>query len=74
MSQNIIIKKGSNTITSIHELCIRITLNNGVTALLGLSSANKNSCVCLKVQQDNVRGNKIDFLLQNIYKQKHTYI
>ena len=38
------------------NLRIRITLNNGVTALLGLSSANKNSCVCLKVQQDNVRG------------------
>lgn len=37
-------------------LRIRITLNNGVTALLGLSLANNNSVVCLKVQQDNVRG------------------
>lgn len=38
------------------NLRIRITLNNGVTALLGLSSANNNSAVCLKVQQDNVSG------------------
>lgn len=33
---------------------IRLTLNNGITALLGYSSKNKSSVPCLKIQQDNV--------------------
>jgi hypothetical protein len=38
------------------HLRVRLALNNGVTALLGLSSANKNSNLTVKIQQDNVRG------------------
>ena len=33
---------------------LRITCNNGVTAFLGLSKANRNSQVVIKVQQDSV--------------------
>ena len=35
-------------------LRLRLTSNNGITAFLGLSKANKNSQVVLKLQQDNV--------------------
>lgn len=35
-------------------LRIRVTSNNGVTAFLGLSKANKNSSVVFKLQQDSV--------------------
>ena len=41
-----------------NEVCthlrLRMVLNNGVTALLGLSSSNKTSVPTIKVQQDNV--------------------
>ena len=36
------------------NLRIRLVLNNGITALLGKSKANKSSCPSLKIQQDNV--------------------
>jgi len=36
------------------NLRIRLHLNNGITALLGKSNANKSSVPCLKIQQDNV--------------------
>lgn len=36
------------------SLRMRLVLNNGVTALLGLSNANRSSILTLKVQQDNV--------------------
>ena len=36
------------------NLRIRLVLNNGITALLGKSKANKSSCASLKIQQDNV--------------------
>lgn len=36
------------------NLRIRLHLNNGITALLGKSKANKTSVPCLKIQQDNV--------------------
>ena len=35
-------------------LRFRITLNNGLSALLGLSNANSNSYYSIKIQQDNV--------------------
>lgn len=35
-------------------LRIRVTSNNGITAFLGLSTANKNSSVVFKLQQDKV--------------------
>lgn len=35
-------------------LRIRVTSNNGITAFLGLSKANRNSQVVFKLQQDNV--------------------
>ena len=38
------------------DLRVRITLNNGVGALLGLSSSNRSSSTTIKVQQDNVDG------------------
>ena len=37
-------------------LRLRITSNNGISAFLGLSKANKSSSVVLKLQQDNVNG------------------
>jgi hypothetical protein len=36
------------------SLRLRINLNNGVTAFLGLSAANKSAAPCLKIQQDGV--------------------
>jgi hypothetical protein len=36
------------------DLRLRLVLNNGVTALLGLSKANKNSVLTMKIQQDQV--------------------
>jgi hypothetical protein len=36
------------------DLRVRITLNNGVRALLGLSNSNRSSSTTIKVQQDNV--------------------
>ena len=35
-------------------LRLRLTSNNGIKAFLGLSKANKNSQVVLKLQQDNI--------------------
>jgi hypothetical protein len=35
-------------------LRIRVTSNNGIKAFLGLSKANKNSSIVLKLQQDRV--------------------
>jgi hypothetical protein len=37
------------------HLRLRLVLNNGVSALLGLSAANKNSIMTLKIQQDDVK-------------------
>lgn len=37
-------------------LRVRLVLNNGVGALLGLSASNKTSVLTLKIQQDNVKG------------------
>lgn len=36
------------------KLRIRLVLNNGVNALLGISTKNKSSVPCIKIQQDNV--------------------
>jgi hypothetical protein len=36
-------------------LRLRIVLNNGVNALLGNSTNNKSSSLCLKIQQDNIK-------------------
>lgn len=47
------IKNGIATNTNLR---IRIVLNNGVRALIGLSTANKDSILTLKIQQDNVNG------------------
>jgi hypothetical protein len=44
-------KDGVDTNT---HLRLRLVTNNGVTALLGLSAANKNSILTLKIQQDAV--------------------
>lgn len=47
------VKNGVATNT---HLRVRLALNNGVGALIGLSKANANSILTLKIQQDNVRG------------------
>lgn len=49
--------KSSRQITRngvVSHLRIRLVLNNGVKALLGLSSANRSSIPVIKIQQDNV--------------------
>ena len=48
--------KGINDIGSGGDtgLRLRLTSNNGITAFLGLSKANKNSQIVLKLQQDSV--------------------
>jgi len=51
------------------NLRIRFVLNNGVTALLGLSSANNNSVPAIKIQQDNVAG----FITSATDKTEHVY-
>lgn len=47
-------------VTSGHEvntnLRLRVVLNNGVGALCGFSKSNKNSSICLKIQQENVEN------------------
>jgi len=47
--------KGSRRVESTN-LRIRITTNNGIGALLGVSKANKNSSISLKLQQDRVNA------------------
>jgi hypothetical protein len=49
-------------------LRIRVTSNNGVTAFLGLSKANRNSQIVFKLQQD-----KVAKLLQEVNAQVYTY-
>lgn len=51
------------------NLRLRVVLNNGVTALMGLSKANKASHPCLKIQQDNVDKTFIP-ALQNVTREK----
>ena len=43
------------------NLRIRLVLNNGINALLGLSERNKTSIPCLKIQQD-----RVDVLLRDL--------
>ena len=49
-------KKANQTSRRISNssLRVRLVLNNGINAAMGLSKANKNSSWCIKVQQDNV--------------------
>ena len=47
-----------------HNLRIRLMLNNGVGALLGLSSSNKNSTATIKIQQD-----RCDKMIERLEKQ-----
>lgn len=47
------VKNGISTNTNLR---VRLALNNGVTALLGLSSSNASSLLTIKIQQDNVNG------------------
>jgi len=49
-------------------LRIRVTSNNGINAFLGLSKANKNSQVVIKLQQDNIKQ-----LLSSTNSQKYDY-
>lgn len=47
-----------------HNLRIRLVLNNGVGALLGLSKSNSNSTPVIKIQQD-----KCDKMMERLQKQ-----
>jgi hypothetical protein len=49
-------------------LRIRVTSNNGINAFLGLSKANNNSQVVIKLQQDNVKQ-----LLTSTQSKKYDY-
>ena len=49
-------------------LRIRVTSNNGINAFLGLSKANNNSQVVIKLQQDKVKQ-----LLSSIQSSKYDY-
>lgn len=52
-SRQIMFTNGVETYNS--GLRLRVTSNNGINAFLGLSKANKNSQVVVKLQQDNVK-------------------
>ena len=51
-SRRIVLKRMGQTIDT--GLRLRVTSNNGIRAFLGLSKANRNSQVVLKLQQDKV--------------------
>lgn len=51
-SRAIIFRKGAEAIQS--SLRLRVTSNNGISAFLGLSKANKSSSLVLKLQQDSI--------------------
>lgn len=53
-SRTIVFSKGTESVDI--GLRLRITSNNGISAFLGLSKANKSSSLVLKLQQDNVAG------------------
>lgn len=53
-SRTILFSKGTESVDI--GLRLRITSNNGISAFLGLSKANKSSSLVLKLQQDNVAG------------------
>ena len=63
-SSSILFKREDGTILD-HNIRIRVVDNNGISALVGKSTANKSSIACVKIQQDNVGalikslGNKI---------------
>ena len=50
-SRTIMVKVGNDTIDT--GVRIRLHLNNGISALLGVSSTNNTSSFCIKFQQDN---------------------
>ena len=50
-SRQIWIQKSNGEEVNTH-LRLRLTTNNGITALLGHSKANKSSVACIKIQQD----------------------
>ena len=51
-SRKVVLCKGDHIVDT--GLRLRLTSNNGITAFLGLSKANKNSQVVLKLQQDSI--------------------
>ena len=51
-SRKVVLVKGDDTVDC--GLRIRVTSNNGIQAFLGLSKANRNSQIVLKLQQDRV--------------------
>ena len=53
-SRKVVLVKDSHTVET--GLRLRVTSNNGIKAFMGLSKANRNSQVVLKLQQDRVQN------------------
>ena len=54
LSRKIVFRKGDEVVDA--GLRIRLTSNNGIKAMLGLSKKNKSSSVVIKLQQDNIKN------------------
>lgn len=65
-SCSILFRKEDGTILD-HNIRIRVVDNNGISALIGKSKANKSSIACIKIQQDKV-GDLIKSLDNKIIK------
>jgi hypothetical protein len=65
-SRQILFTNGKDTYNV--GLRLRVTSNNGINAFLGLSKANKNSQVVVKLQQDDVKG-----LVEKAHSQVYAY-
>ena len=65
-SRKIVFKNGNYVINT--GLRIRVTSNNGINAFLGLSRANKNSQIVVKLQQDSIAQ-----LVKDSYAEVYSY-
>ena len=52
-SRKVVLRMGVHTVDT--GLRLRLTSNNGIKAMLGMSKANKTSIPVLKLQQDNIQ-------------------
>ena len=53
-SRKVVLRKDAHVVET--GLRLRVTSNNGIKAFMGLSKANRNSQVVLKLQQDRVQN------------------
>ena len=52
-SRKLVLRRGVYTVDT--GLSLRLTSNNGIKAMLGISKSNKTSVPVLKLQQDNIQ-------------------